>query len=162
MVEIEHVPAARVRTISTGLLRDPADFLSATGRLREELGLASDTPLVGAIAMLRPMKAVDVLVSAFARLRQRVPSAHLVVAGDGPLRGDVEALVSALGIADAVHLLGVREDVPEILASLDVAVLPSDSEGSRDRPDRGHGGRTGDRCDAGGGDAVHPRLRRLR
>ena len=130
MVEIEHVPARRVRTIPTGLLRDPAELQSTPGALREELGLPEGTPLVGAIAMLRPMKAVDVLVAAFAHLRARVPDAHLVIAGDGPLRPEVEAQITALGVGDAVHLLGVREDVPNILRSLDVAVLPSDSEGS--------------------------------
>lgn len=130
MVELEHVPARRVRMISTGLLRDPAELQAAAGDLRDELGLAPGTPLVGSVAMLRPMKAVDVLVSAFARLRGRVPDAHLVIAGDGPLRGEIEALIRDLGVGDAVHLLGVREDVPNILRSLDVAVLPSDSEGS--------------------------------
>lgn len=130
MVAIEHVPARRVHTIPTGLLRDPADLRTGAGGLREELGLAPGTPLVGAVAMLRPMKAVDVLVSAFAHLRDRVPEAHLVVAGDGPLRPDIEAQIADLGLAGSVHLLGVREDVPNILRSLDVAVLPSDSEGS--------------------------------
>ncbi len=130
MVEIEHVPARRVRTIGTGLLRDPAELQSAPGGLREELGLPPGTPLVGAIAMLRPMKAVDVLVAAFAELRARVPGAHLAIAGDGPLRPEVEAQIAALGVGDAVHLLGVREDVADILRSLDVVVLPSDSEGS--------------------------------
>jgi glycosyltransferase involved in cell wall biosynthesis len=130
MVAIERVPARRVRTIATGLLRDPAELQTAPGDLREELGLAPGTPLVGAVAMLRPMKAVDVLVEAFARLRQRVPEAHLAVAGDGPLRSEVEAQVAALGVGDAVHLLGVREDVANVLRSLDVVVMPSDSEGS--------------------------------
>ncbi|WP_217914885.1 glycosyltransferase [Miltoncostaea marina] len=130
MVELERVPARKVRTIPTGLLRDPDELRGAPGRLRDELGLPPETPLVGAIAMLRPMKAVDVLVDAFARLLGRVPGAHLVVAGDGPLRGEVEARIAALGVGDRVHLLGVREDVPAILRSLDVVVLPSDSEGS--------------------------------
>jgi len=130
MREIEHVPAARIRTIPTGLLRDPAELRDAPGALRAELGLPDGTPLVGAIAMLRPMKAVDVLVESFPHVLAAVPDAHLVVAGDGPLRGEVEAVIDRLGIADRVHLLGVREDVPNVLRSLDVMVLPSDSEGS--------------------------------
>ena len=59
-----------------------------------------------------------------------MPGAHLAIAGDGPLRPEVEAQIAALGVGDAVHLLGVREDVADILRSLDVVVLPSDSEGS--------------------------------
>jgi glycosyltransferase involved in cell wall biosynthesis len=130
MVAIERVPARRVRTIPTGLLRDPAELHGAPGTLRDELGLPQGTPLVGAVAMLRPMKAVDVLVEAFAHVRRRVPDAHLVVAGDGPLRGEVEDAIDRLGVGDAVHLLGVREDVANVVRSLDVVVLPSDSEGS--------------------------------
>ncbi len=130
MVELERVPRRRVHTIATGLLRDPDELRTSPGVLRDELGLSPETPLVGAVAMLRPMKAVDVLVAAFALLRERVPDAHLVVAGDGPLRAEVEAQIAELGIGDAVHLLGVREDVANVLRSLDVVVLPSDSEGS--------------------------------
>ena len=130
MVEIEHVPRRKVRTIATGLLRDPEELRTSGGLLREELGLPTATPLVGAVAMLRPMKAVDVLVAAFALIRERLPETHLVIAGDGPLRHDVEGQIAALGIGDAVHLLGLREDVPNVLRSLDVVVMPSDSEGS--------------------------------
>lgn len=130
MHEIERVPRKRIRMIPTGLLRDPAELHGAPGTLREELGLPAGTPLVGAIAMLRPMKAVDVLVESFPHVLERVPDAHLVVAGDGPLRGEVEEVIARLGVGDRVHLLGVREDVPNVLRSLDVVVLPSDSEGS--------------------------------
>lgn len=130
MVEIEKVSPSKVRTIATGLLRDPADIERADPTVRAELGLSKDTPIVGTVANIRHMKAIDVLVDAFSQVLGSCPQAHLVVAGDGPLRPDVEAQIARLGIGDNVHLLGARKDVPQVLASCDVFVLASDSEGS--------------------------------
>ncbi|MCB0881602.1 MAG: glycosyltransferase [Thermoleophilia bacterium] len=130
MAEIEKVPAGKIRMIPTGLLRDPDDLASAPATVRDELGLGRGVPVVGAVGHLRPMKAIDVLVDAFARVLERVPDAHLIIAGDGPLRPDIEAQIAALGVGARVHLLGVREDVPAVLASSDVVAMPSDSEGS--------------------------------
>lgn len=130
MAEIEKVPAGKIRMIPTGLLRDPDELAGAPATVRDELGLGPDVPVVGAVGHLRPMKAMDVLVDAFARVAERVPDAHLIIAGDGPLRPDIERQIAALGVGERVHLLGVREDVPAVLASSDVVAMPSDSEGS--------------------------------
>jgi glycosyltransferase involved in cell wall biosynthesis len=56
------------------------------------------------------------------------PELRLVIAGDGSLRGALEAEAAALGIADRVHLLGARNDVPDVLAALDVFAMPSEWE----------------------------------
>jgi glycosyltransferase involved in cell wall biosynthesis len=89
--------------------------------------LPSGAPLVGIVAQLRPPKGHDVLLDAFARVRA---DAQLVIAGDGPLRGELERRASELGIADRTHFLGVRDDVDALLAACDVAVISSHREGT--------------------------------
>jgi glycosyltransferase involved in cell wall biosynthesis len=99
----------------------------APSRLREELGLGASTPLVGTVAIPRPQKALDVLLDAFARVRD---TAHLVIAGDGSGRAGLERRAGELGIAARTHFLGLRDDVDGILAGLDVAAMSSDFEGT--------------------------------
>ena len=64
-----------------------------------------------------------------ARIHKRSPGVEFVLAGDGPLRGEIEAEAQNLGIGSRVLFLGDRRDVPAVLASMDVSVLTSDSEG---------------------------------
>jgi len=68
------------------------------------------------------------LLRAFAQLRKEMPNIELLLAGDGPFRADLEQEAQELGIAPTVRFLGDRRDVPAVLASLDVSVLPSISE----------------------------------
>ena len=56
-------------------------------------------------------------------------SVRLILAGDGPFRGEIQAEVERQGVAPYVDFLGVRKDVPELLASSDIFVLPSKTEG---------------------------------
>ena len=80
--------------------------------------------------MLRPEKRFDVLVRAAAELVARRPEARVLIVGDGPERARLEALVAELGLSHSVRLLGARDDVPDVLAALDVAVTCSDFEGT--------------------------------
>jgi glycosyltransferase involved in cell wall biosynthesis len=61
-------------------------------------------------------------------LCEKLPNTHFVIAGDGPLRVELEGEAAALGLQDRVRFLGDRRDVPAVLHSLDVAVVPSASE----------------------------------
>lgn len=63
-----------------------------------------------------------------ARIRQQMPNVEFLLVGDGPLRPEVERQARELGIADAVTFLGDRRDIPALHASMDIAVLTSDSE----------------------------------
>lgn len=64
-----------------------------------------------------------------AEVHKRIPEAEFLLAGDGPLRGEVEQQAAALGLGERAIFLGDRRDIPAVLASADVAVLTSDSEG---------------------------------
>jgi glycosyltransferase involved in cell wall biosynthesis len=69
------------------------------------------------------------LVEIFGSLAARLPTARLVLVGDGSLRPQIEQLVSAKGLEKHVLFLGVRADVPEIMGCLDVFLFPSQYEG---------------------------------
>ncbi len=98
--------------------------------LRGELNLGAHTPVVGNVASLTPAKQPVLLVESFAQLATGPwAKAHLVLAGEGPLRGAVESRARALGVAERVHLLGARTDPEAVYAALDVLILPSRSEG---------------------------------
>lgn len=81
------------------------------------------------VGRLAPPKRPDLALRAFAVARGRVSGAELHVAGDGPLRSEAEALAAELGVAGSVRFLGNRDDVPELLAQAECALLASDYEG---------------------------------
>src|SRR5262249_5244968 len=94
--------------------------------LRERLGAGPERPVVLTLGRLDAQKGYPVLLEAAAQL----PDADFAVAGEGPERDVLEDLAGRLGIADRVHFLGHRTDVPELLAAADVFALPSLYEGS--------------------------------
>jgi L-malate glycosyltransferase len=75
----------------------------------------------------RPVKNIPSVLKAFARIHQEVPS-RLVLVGDGPERWQAQTEVRALGIADDVHFLGVREAMADLLGRADLYLLPSEHE----------------------------------
>jgi glycosyltransferase involved in cell wall biosynthesis len=84
---------------------------------------------VGAVANLRPVKGLDVLVEAAALLAKRHPQATFEVAGDGDQRGPLERLAEQRGLGGRFRLLGPVGDIAAFLSRVDVAVLPSRAEG---------------------------------
>ena len=84
---------------------------------------------VGCVANLRPVKNIDGLMHVAKLVLAAYPDAVFEVAGDGDQRRDLERLHAELGIGDRFVLRGSVADVPGFLASIDVAVLPSHSEG---------------------------------
>jgi glycosyltransferase involved in cell wall biosynthesis len=98
-------------------------------RLAAELRLPSGVPWLGNLAALTREKDQATLLKAFALARTQVPSARLLIAGEGPLRAALEALAGELGLADAVRFLGYRPDPAEILSCLDLYVHSSTDEG---------------------------------
>ncbi|MFQ5567346.1 MAG: glycosyltransferase, partial [Paracoccaceae bacterium] len=89
---------------------------------------AGNGPRIGMVARLDPIKDHRTVIAAFARFRESHPDARLVLAGDGPERGALEALVGSLGLAESVEFLGDRSDVPEQLGLMDVFVYGTTRE----------------------------------
>jgi len=96
---------------------------------RRELGLESDSALVGTIGWLLPIKGPQYLLRAMAAIWQQENSSGLVFVGKGDMEAELKAEAHSLGVADRVHFLGWREDIPEIMPLFDIFVLPSMNEG---------------------------------
>jgi glycosyltransferase involved in cell wall biosynthesis len=99
-------------------------------RVRSEFGIDHDAPLIGTVAILRRQKALDVLLRAAVLVRSEVPDLRVLIVGEGSERASLEALIHELELEDTVLMPGLRVDVPDILAALDVAVICSDFEGT--------------------------------
>ena len=100
----------------------------ARGALRKVLGLQEGDLVVGMCAVLRPEKNPLQLVEAIALLRRRGVPARALVIGDGPLRPALEARARELGVAQAVQISGLQQDVRPFLAACDALALPSLTE----------------------------------
>jgi len=124
------VAASHVVTIHNGVALEQflSDNDSQRRAIREELGVA-DAWVVGAVGGLRAVKGHLFLLEAMAWLAESMPNACLLLVGEGPLRGQLEARAADLGIAERVRFMGFRDDVPRILGALDCFALPSLSEG---------------------------------
>ncbi len=97
-------------------------------KVREQWNIPSDARVVAYCAKLQPWKRPADLLVAFNRAK--IPGSYLVFAGDGPLRADLEKDARNFGIAEHVRFLGFvnQTGLPEVYASSDVLVLPSDYE----------------------------------
>lgn len=98
--------------------------------LRRQLGLDETCLLVGHVGRLAPVKNHEMLLRAFAEVSRQIAAAHLVLVGDGELRAAIGERVTALGLQQRVHLVGERQDLPNVYRDLDVFVLPSHAEGT--------------------------------
>jgi glycosyltransferase involved in cell wall biosynthesis len=126
MVRVEKVSRDRIVVMPTAYIPSPG---SPDTDIRTELGLPPGAPVIGTAAILRVEKALEVLLEAHVHVLERVPGAHLVIAGSGDCRDQLERLAAELGISEFVHFLGMRTDVDAILRSFDVGAMSSDWEG---------------------------------
>lgn len=126
------ISAERLITVRYGI--DPQPYTAFPKRARDavraQFGCPASGWLIGTVARLVPQKALHVLLEGFARYRQRasLPS-RLLIVGTGPLKDALAARAATLGIGADVVWAGFREDIPAIMAALDVFVLTSAYEG---------------------------------
>jgi glycosyltransferase involved in cell wall biosynthesis len=114
--------------------RNPGRFCDldrdqAGTRLRAEVGVADAAPLIGFVGHLVRQKRPDRALEVVARLRSQGCTVHLVLAGTGPLRTELEARAQGLGLDGAVTFLGQRDDIERVLGGVDLVLLTSEAEG---------------------------------
>lgn len=128
-VEMFRVPPERVVTIPNGV--DPTRLRPAKGRenTRRELGIPSSAHVVLSLGALVWEKDPMAQLEIAARLAREDPEFVYLMAGDGPLRGEVEAAARRADLDGRIRLLGVRDDVADLLAATDVLLFASCSEG---------------------------------
>jgi glycosyltransferase involved in cell wall biosynthesis len=97
--------------------------------IRSRLGLEADDIVVGSVGRLSPQKNPHDFVRVAGLLSRGRTGLRFVYVGDGPMRGEIEAAIESAGLSDRVHLLGIRDDVPDVLRAMDVFILTSLWEG---------------------------------
>lgn len=120
------VPLERSMSIPTGV--DLGRFHPDSGdraEARRALGVPTEGPVIGVVAYLRQDKGHAVLLQALSEILESYPECSLVVVGDGPERLNLEALARHLGIEKSVRFVGLREDIPIVLAGFDIFCQPS-------------------------------------
>ena len=97
--------------------------------LRREMAISRETTVIGHVGRFTEQKNHGLLLDIFAEFHRRRPDSVLLLAGDGPLRPEVEQQAARLQLQDAVRFLGMRTDVPQLLSAMDLFLLPSRWEG---------------------------------
>jgi len=129
-VEVEGLKADKITRIHYGL--DGTAFRARVrdvAGVRAEFDIPAGAPLAGVVGRLTEQKGHTYLLRAWVQVTTVFPETRLLVVGDGPLRGELQRRAHDLGLGDSVIFAGRREDVPRIMAALDVVALPSLWEG---------------------------------
>ncbi|MDM7325323.1 MAG: glycosyltransferase [Thermus sp.] len=124
------VPPGKLRYIPNGV--DTTRFApdgELRARMRGELGLAEDAFVWLAVGRLEEAKDYPTLLQAFVGVIRQHPEARLLVVGKGSLESHLRSLAQALGLEGAVALLGLRQDIPGLMAAADAFVMSSLWEG---------------------------------
>jgi glycosyltransferase involved in cell wall biosynthesis len=123
------INSEKIRVIPDGI-----DYLlfkkaASSDYLRRELSFGPDDFLVGIVAHLADHKGHKYLIKATQILKEKAPKIKVIIVGSGPLRMELGKQAKEIDVEDIVFFLGFREDIPQILASLDLFVLSSYLEG---------------------------------
>jgi len=98
-------------------------------KIREELSISREEKIVGTVGRLYPLKGVDVFLNAAAEVAKEMPKTKFLIVGEddsfGNYRKKLERLSEELGLKNEVIFTGFRTDIPELIAAMDVFVLPS-------------------------------------
>jgi glycosyltransferase involved in cell wall biosynthesis len=129
LVENERFPAGKVYVIPNGVDVDRFQFsASARTRLRSELGVDQQAPVVGIVAALRQEKNHVLFLRTAAKVLRHLPEARFLIVGDGPERKKLEITANDAQLGESALFLGTRSDIPELLSAIDVLALTSHNE----------------------------------
>jgi glycosyltransferase involved in cell wall biosynthesis len=129
LLEIDF-PSAKLERIYNGIDLSRYQYRN-DGRLRRELGIGPEAPIIGMVANIRAPKGHEFFIRAARIVADRYPRATFVISGDShdTLAPPLFQLACDLGMHERIKFLGFRRDVPNLLAEMDLFVLPSTSEG---------------------------------
>jgi glycosyltransferase involved in cell wall biosynthesis len=128
LIRQEGFPAAKVRVIPNGVDVQLFGGRYDVAAIRHSLNMDVSTPIVGIVAALRAEKNHALFLRAAQRVLVQIPAARFLIVGDGPERAALEQLTAQLDLTAAVRFLGNRQDIPELLAAIDVFALTSKME----------------------------------
>lgn len=125
---IDGFSGRRIGVIENGIELDRYGVAVDRAALRRSLGLHPERRYIATVARFHPVKDHATLLRAFQVVAAKRDGVDLLLAGDGPLRSQLESLSVSLGIQDRLKFLGVRRDVPDLLQAVDLFALTSVSE----------------------------------
>jgi glycosyltransferase involved in cell wall biosynthesis len=114
----------KVVTIYNGI--DMHRFRGDGKKVRTELNIAQEIPLVGFVGRLDQVKGPHLFVEAAKRIGNALPQAHFIMAGDGPMKEELGKMAQG---SPRLHFVGHRQDIPDVIAALDLLIIPSLNEG---------------------------------
>jgi glycosyltransferase involved in cell wall biosynthesis len=129
--EYQIAPRSAITVLPLGFdLTAFAEQPRKVGTFRQTWQIPAETPLVGIIGRLIPVKNHALFLNAIKAVQQNIPNVHVAIIGDGELRAELEQQVHALGLDVAVTFTGWQKDMPTIYSDLDVLVISSLNEGT--------------------------------
>ena len=114
----------KVVTIDNGI--DIKRFPGDGKKVKAELGIAQQVPVVGFVGRMEEIKGPDQFVEAAQKIKAASPQIHFVMVGDGPMK---EGLLEMTRDISGFHFLGYREDIPDLIAAFDIMLIPSLNDG---------------------------------
>ncbi len=128
IIKYENVAADKVVVIYNGVNLQDFDFVEGKTVNRSDFKIADDSTIIGVCGRLVSLKGVDVFLQAAKILIEKHPNLCFIIVGTGPESENLAKLINQLRIQNEVRLLGFREDLYQIMALFDIAVLASRSE----------------------------------
>jgi glycosyltransferase involved in cell wall biosynthesis len=129
LIEGRGIAPHRVVRIYNGIELDKYHPDLKETSFRKKWGIRPAVPIVGAIGRMVWQKGFKFFIKAIPDIVEVAPDARFLLVGDGPLRPDLENLARKLNIYDRVIFTGFRSDIPDLLSTMDVLVVPSLLEG---------------------------------
>lgn len=102
---------------------------SAGSHIKQELGIPAKAPIIGTVSVFRFQKRLDLWMEVAADILKRVPEAHFIIVGDGPLKEELLAKRKALGIEARLHMPGLKTNVKPYFSGMDIYMMSSIFEG---------------------------------
>ncbi len=118
-----------IEVIRSGIDPRPFDPSYPAGEARREFGIAERSPVIGCVAHFADHKGHRYLIEAAASVAAAIPDVRFLLVGDGELRPQIELQIKELKLERHVLLTGFRNDIPQLLATMDTVVLSSHLEG---------------------------------
>lgn len=122
-------PARKLMTIPNGVRLDQFEPKRERSHLKRALGMPETAPVIAVVSRLEVEKGVDLALDCLEHVRRRLPSASLLIAGDGSQLSALQAKARISGVNGSIRFLGHIDDIAPVLGAADVVLVPARSEG---------------------------------
>jgi len=126
---LHRIPPNKIIPIHSAVDRSLLTLANQNPQIRTELGISSNEQVILSVGSLQDRKGFEFLVRAAVLVEQSCPRARFLIAGDGPLRANLQSLARELAVAEKILFLGFRTDIPRLLEASDLFVMSSLYEG---------------------------------